>query len=186
MHLIQQISNLAPLSDEAVAWLEEHIEVFEFRKNEFILRNGQVCTYLYYINKGLAGGFYFHEGLEVCNWIAAENDFATSYYSFISRNQSYEAVQCFEDTTAEGISYNTLNALYEKFPETERIGRLILEDYYMRAEERLLSIQFKSARERYDFLFEKRPHIILRAPLGKIATYLGMKQETLSRIRAEK
>jgi len=72
------------------------------------------------------------------------------------------------------------------FPETERAGRLILEEYYARLEERLISIQFKSAKERYLTLLKNRPEIIQRAPLGRIASYLGMKQETLSRIRAEK
>ena len=86
----------------------------------------------------------------------------------------------------QAISYEKINTLYKLFPESERAGRLILEDYYSRLEERLISIQFKSAKERYDTLFEKRSEIIKRAPLGRIATYLGMKQETLSRIRAGK
>jgi CRP-like cAMP-binding protein len=76
--------------------------------------------------------------------------------------------------------------MYLKFPASERTGRLILEDYYARLEERLISLQFKSAKERYAQLLEKRSDIILRAPLGRIASYLGMKQETLSRIRAGK
>ena len=85
----------------------------------------------------------------------------------------------------QAVSYALLNKVYELFPETERAGRLILEDYYLRLEERMLSIQFKSAKERYTLFSQKRPELIRRAPLGCIASYLGITQETLSRIRAE-
>ena len=88
--------------------------------------------------------------------------------------------------TAEALSYEHISTMYTLYPETERAGRLLLEDYYMRLEERLLGIQFRTAKERYDHLLLKRPEIVQRAPLGKVASYLGMKQETLSRIRAEK
>lgn len=186
MGLVSKIKELTHLSDEAAAWLTLRLKDYSFRKHELVLEEGKMCNYLYYVHKGLMGGYYIVDGQEVCNWIAAENDFATSYYSFISRTPSYEYITCFEDCTVQAISHEDLLKLYTLFPETERAGRLILEEYYSRLEERLLSIQFKSAKERYQQLFQSRPHIIRRAPLGRIATYLGMKQETLSRIRSEK
>jgi hypothetical protein len=88
--------------------------------------------------------------------------------------------------SAEALSYEHISAMYTLYPETERAGRLLLENYYLRLEERLMWIQFRTARERYDNLLLKRPEIVQRAPLGKVASYLGMKQETLSRIRAGK
>ena len=186
MPLVEKIQNLSALSPGAVDWLKNNIEALSFKKNDLILKEGKVCNYLYYIKSGMAGGYYQTNDQEICNWIAGENDFATSYYSFISREASYESIACFENTEVQAISYEKINTLYKLFPESERAGRLILEDYYSRLEERLISIQFKSAKERYDALFEKRPEIMKRAPLGRIATYLGMKQETLSRIRAGK
>ena len=75
--------------------------------------------------------------------------------------------------------------MYQLFPESERAGRLLLEDYYTRLEEHLIAMRSKSAKERYQLLSQKRPDIIRYAPLGKIASYLGMSQETLSRIRSE-
>lgn len=185
MALVNKLLQLTSLSAEAVNWLSSNLEEFTFKKNQIWLQEGKTCNYLYYINKGIAGGFYRLQEQEVCNWIAMENDFATSYYSFISRQASYEIIECYEDTQVQAISYPKLNEMYRLFPETERAGRLILEDYYSRLEERLISIQFKPAKERYDTLLKKRPEMLLRAPLGRIATYLGMKQETLSRIRAE-
>jgi hypothetical protein len=81
------------------------------------------------------------------------------------------------------LSYNSLQEIYSRFPEAERTGRLIIENYYIHLEERVINLQFKSAKERYERLLERYPGIILRAPMGNIASYLGITQETLSRIR---
>lgn len=186
MTLVSRIVQITDLSPEASAWLTAHTEEFVFKKNDTVLKQDKICNYLYLVISGMMGGYYITGNREICNWIAIENDFATSYYSFISRKPSYETIECFENTTVQAISYNRINEMYNKFPETERAGRLLLEDYYSRLEERLISLQFKSAGERYQMLFNNRPEIIRRAPLGRIATYLGMNQETLSRIRAGK
>lgn len=186
MGLVSKVLQLSELSPKAIDWFSGKIEVFSIKKNELLLASGKTCNYLYYIKTGIAGGYYTLEHKEVCNWIAAEGDFATSYYSFISRKPSHETIECFEDCLIEAISYAKINELYTLFPESERAGRLILEDYYSRLEERLISLQFISAKERYNLLHSKRPEIIKRAPLGRIASYLGMQQETLSRIRASK
>jgi CRP-like cAMP-binding protein len=186
MNLISKIQQLTGLSSEAEDWLLNNIKQLTCKKNEIILHEGNICNNLYFVESGLLGGYYIFDNYEICNWISAESDFATSYYSFISRQPSYETIECFENSVIQAISYDCIMDLYKRFPETERAGRLILENYYLRLEERLISIQFKPVRERYDQLGKARPEILKRAPLGRIATYLGMKQETLSRIRAEK
>lgn len=185
MNFITKIALLTNLSDEARTHLEKSLERFEFEKNENVFAQGKICNYLFFINTGLMRSFYFTENKEVTNWLAAEDDLCTSYYSFISRKPSYETIQCLENCEVEAISYSKLNETYRLFPETERAGRLILEEYYSRLEERMTSIQFKSARERYHLFYRTRPDIANRAPLGHIASYLGMTQETLSRVRAE-
>jgi CRP-like cAMP-binding protein len=186
MALVSKIVQLSKLSKEAENFLTNSIESFHFKKNETVLQQHSICNYLYYVKSGILGSYYHTEEKEVCNWIAAENDFATSYYSFISRKSSFEIIECYEDTELQAISYSKVQEMYSLFPETERAGRLIFEEYYLRLEERLLSIQFKSAKERYDLLMKRSPQFILRAPLGRIASYLGMSQETLSRIRSGK
>ena len=81
------------------------------------------------------------------------------------------------------MSREKLNVLLDRFPEIERLVRIIYENYYIRLEERFINSQFKSAAERYQNLLEQAPHIVERVPLGYIASYLGISQETLSRIR---
>lgn len=183
MSLIDEIIKLNKLTTEAITFIDNKIELYKIKKGSQLLRNGETCNYFYFVNKGILRSYYFQEDKEVTNWFALENDFATSIYSFISRNQSYENIEALEDTTLEMLSNNSLQEIYTKFPETERTGRLIIENYYISLEERIVSIQFKTAKERYDKLLAKHPGIILRAPMGAIASYLGITQETLSRIR---
>lgn len=185
MNLVSKISDLTHLSQEASEWLQSNLVEMTFKKNEEVLRSGKVCSHLYFVTSGMLCGYYIQEGKEICNWLASEGDFGTSYYSFISRQPSYEIIQSIEESTVQAISFEKINELYGLFPETERAGRLILEEYYRRLEERIISVQFKSAKERYQNLFNTRPELIKRAPLGRIASYLGITQETLSRIRAE-
>lgn len=186
MHLVARISQLAQLPAEGLDWIRSAATVQSFNKGEHLLMNGTVCSHLHFVRSGMLGGYYLSDGQEICNWMALEGEFATSYYSFISRQASFEYIVAFENTEVESISYEKINELYRLFPAAERAGRLILEEYYSRLEERMISLQFRSARERYETLCANRPQIIRRAPLGRIASYLGMKQETLSRIRAGK
>ena len=140
---------------------------------------------MFFIESGLVRGYYFSEEKEITNWFALEEEFATNFYAFITNKTSFENIQALEDCSLTKISYSALQNLYIKFPETERIGRIITENYYIKLEERILNIQFKTAKERYQKLAKTKPAILQRASLGQIASYLGITQETLSRIRAE-
>ncbi len=185
MGLVPNIGKLAVLSDEAENWLTENLVEFSFKKNEEILREGQICNHLYFVKSGMLSGCYHKEENEICNWISIENDFATSFYSFISRTPSYETITSIESSEVQAISHSKLNQLYVLFPETERAGRLILEDYYARLEERNVFIQFKSEKERYELFLQERLEVLQRAPLERIASYLGITPETLSGMQAQ-
>ncbi len=185
MGLIKEISQLTNLSKEAEAFLNATVQICSFKKGEDILNFNQACNYLYFVNKGIIRGYYYLDTKEITNWFGQENEFGTCFYSFIARKPSVETIQALEDCELVQIPYSSLQDLYKAFPETERIGRIITETYYLKLEERLLSIQFKSAKERYLNLIESKPSLIKRAALGQIASYLGISQETLSRMRAE-
>ena len=155
----------------------------ESPKASYLIKEGKVSNHIYFLEKGCLRGFYNLDGKEITYWFAFENDFVTSFYSFITRKPSVENIQVMEDSTLWSIAYDDLQKLYNKHPDIERFGRLINEHYYVMLEERFVSNHFKEARERYENLASNSPHIIQRAPLGYIASYLGITQETLSRIR---
>lgn len=184
MQLIKALSSITEISPKLETALKTIAKKKSFAKNEILLNAGDNCREIYFVEKGAVRGYYFHEEKEITNWFALEGDFATSFYPFISQKKSYEVIQCLELCELLCINYNDLQQLYLDFPETERIGRIILEDYYSKLEERLINIQFKSAKERYNQLMENRPQIIQRVALGHLASYLGITQETLGRIRS--
>ena len=96
---------------------------------------------------------------------------------------SIENIQFLEDSTLYYISSNDLNELYKVSLQMNIIGRKMAEEYCKILEERSFSLQTHSAEERYNDFLKREPEAILRISLGHIASYLGISQETLSRIR---
>lgn len=183
-HLLSFISKYHPLSAAAKDALENCFEKAVLDKNELLLREGSICRHLYFLEQGAARGFYILDGKEITHWFGFENDFVTSFHSFITGQAAVENIQLIENSTLWRIAKPDLEALYNSYHEIERLVRIVYEKYYIRLEERYVNAQFKSAKERYEQLLEQSPHILERVSLGSIASYLGISQETLSRIRS--
>ena len=184
--LLHHITNIYRLSEEALDALSSGFKKVEMSKGEFLLQEGSVCRNMYFLEQGCLRGFYLLEEKEITHWFAFENDFVTSFHSFITRKPSVENLQLLEDSILWQISYDSLHDLYDRFPEIERLGRMTCEKYYIRLEERYVNSQFKTAAERYQDLLNTNPLLLQRFSLGYIASYLGISQETLSRIRGKK
>lgn len=185
MDFLPYLESVINVSDNLKAELINISKKITVLKGESIVSIGERCSDIYFIEKGLLRGYYFSEEKEITHWFAQEGEFATSFYAFIAQKKTFETIQIIEDAELIQISFSALQSLYKKYPETERLGRILTEAYYIKLEERLLSIQFKSAKERYQSLLQTKSSLIKRAPLGQIASYLGITQETLSRMRAE-
>jgi len=166
--------------------LASKISIIKIFKDEVLVTEGRVCDHLFFIKKGALRGFHYHNGKEITSWFGFEDDFATSTYSFVSRKPGFEIVEATENSILYTITYEDLNAIYHKYPEFNYVGRLLTEKYYVDLQERTLCLQFQSAKENYEQLVVRHPHILQRASLGHIASYLGVSQETLSRIRTKK
>jgi CRP-like cAMP-binding protein len=184
-HLLNHIKNYAPLSKEAQLALEDCFEQITLPKHDYLLREGKVCRHLYFLEQGALRGFYNLDGKEITHWFGFENDFVTSFHSFITAQPAVENIQLLEGCVLWAISKETLTALFNQYHEIERLMRIAYEKYYIRLEERFINAQFKTAAELYENLLLQTPHIIERVPLGCIASYLGISQETLSRIRSK-
>ena len=183
--LLSHIRNYAILSDEAELALYKNFEEIILSKNEHLLTSGNICRHLYFLEKGAVRGFYNLDGKEITHWFGFENDFVTSFHSFITRGPAVENIQLLESSIAWAISKEQLTKLFNTHHEIERLVRIVYEKYYIRLEERYLNAQFKTAKELYENLLQQTPHILERVPLGHIASYLGISQETLSRIRSK-
>jgi CRP-like cAMP-binding protein len=107
-----------------------------------------------------------------------------SVNSFFRRIPSQESIELLEDSRLISITYDQLHELYKKYVAFNFIGRVLTENYYILSEQRIYSMRMQTARERYELLQSTDPFIFQRVPLKYIASYLSMKPETLSRIRA--
>ncbi len=184
-HLLTHITHYYPLSTEAKNALGHCFEKVMLAKNEYLLNEGQVCRQLYFLEHGALRGFYNLDGKEITHWFGFENDFVTSFHSFTTREPAVENIQLMEGSILWAISKDTVADLFNQYHEIERLVRIAYEKYYIRLEERFVNAQFKTARERYENLVQQTPHILERVPLGYVASYLGISQETLSRIRSQ-
>jgi len=183
--LFTHISHYHPLSADARHALHDCFEKISLSKNEYLLNEGQVCRHLYFLEKGALRGFYNLDGKEITHWFGFEKDFVTSFHSFITHEPAVENIQLLEGSILWMISKETLTELFNHYHEIERLVRIAYEKYYIRLEERFVNAQFKTATERYERLLDQTPYILERVPLGHIASYLGISQETLSRIRSK-
>jgi len=151
-----------------------------------LLSEGKTCRHLYFLEQGALRGFYNLEGKEITHWFSFAPEFVTSFHSFITQQPAVESIQCLEGSVLWSISKENATLLMNRFHEIERLVRIVYETYYIRLEERFVNAQFKTATERYQQLLEQTPHFLERVPLGHIASYLGISQETLSRIRSRR
>jgi CRP-like cAMP-binding protein len=182
--LLSHISAYHRLSAEAENALQECFIEITLTRNEMLLTQGNVCRHLYFLDKGAIRGFYNLDGKEITHWFGFEKDFVTSFHSFITGEPAVENIQLMEGCTLWAIAKETLTGLLNAHHDIERLVRIAYEKYYIRLEERYVNAQFKPAKERYEELIKQSPHILERVPLGFIASYLGISQETLSRIRS--
>jgi len=181
--LLNSIHILSPELQTAISDLliEEH-----FKKKTLILKQGQVSQRIYFISEGFVRAYYDKSDETFTNWFMGQGDIIISVYSFFSRRPSFESIEVLEDCTLQSISWDQLQYLYKTFPEFNINGRIITEQYYIRSEERAIDLQTLTAKQRYEKMISSYPDILQKASLGQIATYLGIKQETLSRIRAQR
>ena len=183
--LLKHITAYQPLGTDAENALEDCFTCVTMSKNEFLLKEGKVCRHLYFLEKGALRGFYNLDGKEITHWFGFENDFVTSFHSFITGEPAVENIQLLESCTLWSLSKDTLTNLLNQYHDIERLVRTTYEKYYIRLEERYVNAHFKPAKERYESLLQQTPYIVERVPLGHIASYLGISQETLSRIRSK-
>lgn len=173
-----------PISPEAREYATRKSISQRVKKGDFLVRTGDVCNYVYFVQKGILRSFVQDGKKEITTWITAENELATSITSFHTQQKSFENIQAIEDCELTGLHYNDLQHLYHHFAEVNTAGRMLLEKYYRDAEERAYIARLSEATSKYQRFIATKSFMLNRVPLKFIASYLGMTLETLSRIRS--
>lgn len=184
--LIQYISERASVNTELKENILHYFEPIETRKGDIILNEDTKADYLFFIKKGVLHNFYFHEHREVTSWFYTENQFITAWSSFYTQSASFETIRCLEDCILYRISYDNYQKLISDFPAFGNFARILAEEILILLDIFSKSWAYMTAKEKYNLLQQYFPQIELRVKLGLIASFLGISQETLSRIRAER
>lgn len=156
-----------------------------FKKGDLLLEQGKICRYCYTLLSGAVRGFYLKDGREITTSFCFTSDVVLSLESATRLTPSPESFEVLEDSLVEVVSVEKLGELRQQFPVLEKVWTLSMEAYAIWLEERLASLQFATAKERYDQLLERYPQIVRNVQLSHIASYLGITLETLSRIRSK-
>ena len=182
--LIGYINQYAKLDDAAVLELELRAKIEKFAKNEFILEQGGYCHKIWYIKSGMVRKFHLHKGKEETVWIHVENEIITSLHSYFHQTPAKEYLQACEETELIGISRENSEKLAQ-FPQFTIFANALMSEQFVKIDTNSREFSLMSAKEKYDYLKQISPEMMKRAKLGHIASLMGIKQETLSRIRKQ-
>lgn len=174
------------LSEKLKAELSKRLKPIVFQKGELVLDANNISKKSYFINKGILRTYFIKDGKEISEYFSGTDEWVNSPKSFMQREKDIYYIDAIENTEAYFINVNDLVHLFDNFPEMERYARLSMGTVFGHFMERITSIRFTSAKERYNHFQKTYFNIYHRIPLGMVASYLGITQETLSRIRAEK
>lgn len=171
------------MTHDELDMLESVLVPMKFAKGEKILSEGETCTCIYWIVKGLARQYYFKNKKEVTEYMAAENTIMMSIESLFRETPSAQIMQALEPTLVYALPKAELEAVAMKSVNIQILYRKILEESLIISQQRADMLRFESAQDRYQKLVKSAPQLVLRAPLVYIASYLQMTPETLSRVR---
>lgn len=183
---IEQILDLIySLPELSKLKLQNCAKEVRFAKGHILLQADKVETNIYFIRKGIARAYAKRDDNEVTFWFGKEGDTVLSMKSYVANQKGYEDIELLEDCDLYELKSEELQKLFEDDIHIANWGRKFAEKELVKTEERLISRQFRTATERYTELLTHYPHLIQRVQLGHIASYLGISQVSLSRIRAE-
>jgi CRP-like cAMP-binding protein len=185
--LLSYFDRLIPLNKEERALVTSKFHSRLYRKRQFVLQEGDVCTQFNFIVRGCLRMYKIDEkGNTHILQFAAENNWIIDLGSFHDIKPSALNIDALEDTVVLQISHANLIDLYIQAPKFDRIFRVLLENSFIRLQERLLQNISSTAEERYQSFLEVYPHLNNRLSQVQVAAFLGLTPEFLSRLRNRK
>lgn len=181
--LLNYIHSLTSFSDESWKLLQPALTRKEYKKNEFLLKEGEVCNSLFYIDKGYCKSYYEIDGVVKNTGFFFENEISTNVSSFGSGQKSEFNIIACEPMTTIVFDKMELFKISEQAIEVETLGRNCIRLFATKQEEFANLFKLYSAQERLEYIETKYPEMLQRVPLSQLSSFLGVARETLSRIR---
>jgi CRP-like cAMP-binding protein len=184
--LVKFIQGTLLISAEKANLLAEKFEESDVPKNHFILKEGEVCNTYCFLQEGFMRSFtYDQEGNDITTGFYSKNMFVLDYVSLYKRTPSKENIQALTACKLWCISYDDLQIYYHSVHEFREFGRLLLVNNFSILKQKVFSLLHETAEQRYANLIKSNPAIFQHTSLKNIASYLGITDTSLSRIRKE-
>ncbi len=177
------ISNLIKFTDSEWLVISKDFIEKKIEKGDFLIEEGEYCNYVGFIDQGLLSYYYLVDGKKYIRGFFFDNDFISSYTSFLTNEKSKSYIEALENTSITLIHKDKLSQLYQKNSKFQQLGRMFTELLFMLVSEKYEDLLLKSPEERYLNLIENRSNVIQSIPQYLIASWLGITPEALSRIR---
>lgn len=166
--------------------LTEYSEEIQLKQGDFFVEEGKRSTKIGYVSSGLLHSYQIDQkGNQVTTNFFSSGNYCGSFYAFYCQKPALDSIEAINDVRMHIISFDRLHELFESSLELNQIGRKSIEEVCIQKDLRLSQMLKMSATERYLSFVKSHPEVIKYSPLKYIASYLGMKPESLSRIRRE-
>ena len=175
---------ISPLSSESKAALSTHLSTKRFEKGELILKQGDICRHLFFLDRGLVRIFYYKNSKEITEWFADEKEFFFSIISFFELSPSKLIIEALEESEVILLSKDGQDRLSLTNIEIANLISRLYALSLILSQKRMQSMQFESSSRRYENLLKEQPNLLKKVSLQHLASFLGITQETLSRIRS--
>jgi CRP-like cAMP-binding protein len=182
--LIETIKQFVPLSTADTALIGKLFKPLVLKKGAYFVQSGQVCQQVGFIQSGLVRYFVNHDGDEKIYEFGLENNFVCDYESFLPQKPCRRTIQAIEDTNLWIVSWANLQRLFAELTHGERFGRVAIEQIFVKTIGQLVSLYTDSPELRYQAFMQEYPSLSTRITQYHIASYVGVKPQSLSRIRA--
>ena len=185
-NLIRFIQNIYPMGRQQAETIVNNFNEGEIQKNELLFAEGKICNEYHFLDDGFIRAYTFDlEGNDVTTAFYSSNQVVCEIFSFFKKVPSKENFQALTNCRTWYITFDELQAVFHSMPEFREFGRTILVNAYAQLKLRMLSSLHETAEERYKNLLLSNPDIFQNAPLKNIASYLGITDSSLSRIRKD-
>lgn len=181
--LIQYFSKITPLSADEIQLLTDTMLIKQVKKDSFLLKEGQLNKDTFFILDGLVREYKVIDGEEISTHFFSEEQWIISLTSFTEETPSTHNLICMEDTTVVIGNETKAQELFKQYPRFETVSRMVMESVFSEQQKTMSAYLTDSPEQRYLRLFETKPDLIQRVPQYQLASYIGVKPESLSRIR---
>jgi CRP-like cAMP-binding protein len=180
------LSAYSDFSEKQLEQISTYFRPVSVKRNEILLREGEICSHFYFVCSGCIRIYFINkEGYEKTRQVILDNHIGTALTSFITQQPSFEFIDAQENTELLIISYKDFHTLVSEMAEWKEFYQQILEATYLLQSRKVEALMTLNAKQRYQKLLKGNPLLIQRLSNRVLASFLDMREETLSRIKSE-